>query len=96
MTEALAFHVGEMREELADAQGWRCEHCGGPFKNGVQLAHRIPKKKHLISMYGEAVIHHRRNLAAACSLECNAALDIGGNPEAVRKLVAEIKAEIDG
>lgn len=94
MTERDRFNVWEMRKRLADAQGWRCAWCGGDLSTGLQLAHRIPQTKANLRSYGAEIIHNRRNLGAVCSLACNAALNIGGDPGAVARLVESIKKDL--
>jgi hypothetical protein len=59
-----------------------------------QLAHRIPKKKHLLERYGAQVIHHELNLVPVCSLGCNAKVDIGGFPQEIEKLASRIQSEL--
>ena len=63
---------------IYERDGYRCQSCGcSVFTNGTeQLAHRVPKRKHLVRRYGEAAIHHPLNLAAACSLRCNGRLQL--------------------
>jgi hypothetical protein len=68
-----------------------CHRCGKPF---TQWAHRIPQTKRNIRVYGEQVIHHRLNLAPACSLECNSAASISNHPEEQRELLAMIYEDL--
>ena len=68
----------ELITRVYDRDGWRCRHCGASvYKYGTpQLAHLVPQRKHNVRQYGKARIHHPANLAATCSLRCNAAVQL--------------------
>lgn len=69
-----------------------CETCGKRLLyTESQLAHRIPKSKMYLKKYGKEIIHHTKNLALVCGLECNSAVNISNNPMAVVELVKEIQ-----
>lgn len=57
----------------------------------AQLAHRIPKSKVNLKKYGKGIIHHPKNLALTCSLECNSKVNINNNPGAIEELLKEIE-----
>jgi hypothetical protein len=70
----------ETRVAIYNAQGGRCAECGKRLAfSSFQLAHRIPQRKWCIRKWGKTVIHHPLNMAAVCSLRCNAAIQI--NPD---------------
>ena len=76
--------------------GGRCEVCRKPTPLHLgQLAHRIPQRKWCVKKWGADVIHHPLNLAWTCSLECNAAVSIGGWPVRCAELVEEIRSAMD-
>ena len=87
MTERESFNCDEQKRRIIAARE-RCEVCGGP---GTQLAHRIPQTKDNLKAYGKAIIHHEKNLALVCGLECNAAVNIDHDPLAKWRLVKEIR-----
>lgn len=81
MTEREQDKLNITRKEVLQRARYECEVCGRPVsENDVQLAHRIPQRKHLIKKYGKDVIHHSCNLVATCCEECNAAVSMGANP----------------
>ena len=95
MTERQRFDALEAREAIFARDGWLCQNCGKPIRLGQpQLAHRIPQSKAMLAKYGAAVIHHPDNLASACGLDCNNALDIRGDPRACATLAWEIAKKI--
>jgi 5-methylcytosine-specific restriction endonuclease McrA len=97
MTERQQFEVLEQRAEIFKRDCYTCQHCGlSVFQYGTpQLAHLIAQTKANLKRYGKAVIHHPLNMASTCSLECNAAMNIGMNPGKVKALVREIESVID-
>ena len=69
-----------------------CEVCGRfVLYSDYQLAHRIPKTKFNLKMYGPEVIHHPMNLALTCGLRCNAAVNINHKPIEKQRLIDEIE-----
>ena len=60
-------------ERMFSEKGRICLNCG---RVAVQAAHGIPQRVHEIEKYGWLVVHHWNNLSPACSLECNAALQV--------------------
>lgn len=64
-----------------------CEVCGKP---ATQLGHRLPQTRHNLTIYGEKVIHHTRNMAHVCDLKCNSAVSISNHPLAQARLLAAI------
>ena len=95
MTARAKMDAWEKREELFRSAGYYCETCGGPIlAHGTpQAAHRIAQTKTNLKRYGEAIIHHRLNLAAVCSLKCNDAVNIGFNPGEINELLERISNE---
>jgi hypothetical protein len=79
---------------IAERQDWRCENCGASLSAYMQLAHRIPQNDRNLRAYGRETIHHPLNMAGVCSLRCNAAVSIAGNPAKVKELVGRIHEEI--
>lgn len=94
MTEREAFTLDETRRYVYARAGYRCEVCGG-LLNVPQLAHRIPQTASNLKRYGKKIIHHPVNLIAACSLRCNAAVDIRNHPAEIAAIVAKIKEELN-
>ena len=96
MTARQKFEANEKKIQIYNSRAGICEVCklNIPF-NQAQLAHRIPKSKMYLKKYGAKVIHHKKNLALVCGLECNSTVNIGGNPEKVKQLVNEIKGELN-
>jgi len=90
MTERKAFEINEMKKKII-AERRVCEVCGKP---GTQLAHRIPQTKYNLQYYGGEIIHHEKNLALVCSLECNSQVNISQYPVLVRALVRDIEKTI--
>lgn len=97
MTERKQFEILEQRAEIFKRDCYTCQHCRSSiFEYGTpQLAHRVAQTKANLKKYGKAVIHHPLNMVSACSLECNAAMNIGMNPGKVMSLVREIESVID-
>ncbi len=94
MTEREKFEANEKKERIYYARGGVCEFCRKPVTLAeCQMAHRIPKSKMFLKMFGKKVIHSAGNLALTCSLKCNAAVNIGNNPGAIEELVGEIEGE---
>ena len=94
MTERERFEYQENRIRLMIERGCTCEVCGKPLHLGnLQLAHRIPKAKRYLKLYGKEVIHHPLNLATVCSLKCNDAvlLDPKTHPIEAAELIRRIK-----
>ena len=80
----------QRRYALAVSDGI-CEACGRPLADGQpQGAHRIGNTMANRARYGALVIDHRYNVGMACSLKCNAALDISGDTGAAIRLCARI------
>lgn len=95
MTALAKFEANELRMQIFESVGWRCEVCGALLLEGCpQLAHRIPKTKGNLEKYGKAIIHHRFNLVAVESLACNSAVNIGGHPGAIFALVDRIRGDL--
>ncbi len=89
MTEA----EKEQRRYALAISGGVCEVCGAPLNDGQpQGAHRIGNTQANRARYGSLVIDHPLNIGYTCSLKCNAALDISGNPGEVIKLIKKIYA----
>lgn len=95
MTERESFALDETRRYVYARAGYHCEACGGPVNQygTAQLAHRIPQNTRNLNRYGKKIIHHPVNLAAACSLRCNAAVDIRNHPAEIAAIIARIKEE---
>lgn len=88
----------EKRIQIFMAFDWKCQ--GRKCTNDVrqfgtpQLAHRVIKSKKNLEKYGPEIIHHRFNLAPACSLVCNGTVNIENKPMQKKRLIAAIRAEI--
>ena len=81
----------EQRRYALAVSGGICEACGRPLADGQpQGAHRIGNTAANRARYGALVIDHRYNVGMACSLKCNAALDISGDTGAAIRLCARI------
>ncbi len=67
------FEINETKRELWESQQGQCACCGAPLGQAdhPQLAHLSPQSKSLIRIYGEKVIHNKRNLRMVCSMNCN-------------------------
>ncbi len=94
MTQREVIEVSEAKLRALRTNGNRCEVCGidiGP--HNTQLAHRIPQSNANLKKYGPEIVHHRFNLAATCSLECNGKVIVHGLEE--ERLVARIRDDID-
>lgn len=92
MTEKEQFELGIKRASVLLRANWHCEVCGNPLTDDtVQLAHRIPQRKHLLKRYGKEIIHHSLNLAATCSENCNAAVSLGENELQHKEVIEEIR-----
>jgi len=88
--------IAQTRFMLWNRSGGRCEVCGKRLDfETFQMAHRIPQRKWLLKKYGKSIIHHPKNLAATCSLRCNGAVSIAGNPVAMEQLAQEISEELN-
>lgn len=96
MSERISFEISESKERVFHRAGWRCEVCGRPILDlgTPQLGHRIAQSKMNLKKYGDAIIHHSLNMAATCSLKCNAAVSIR-SPGDVEPLVDRILEAID-
>lgn len=95
MTDGDRLRAFEAREAIFARDGWLCQWCGRPIREGVpQLGHRIPQRKMYLKRYGAEVIHHPLNMASACSLLCNGRLDIGGQPREIERLAGKIMQKI--
>lgn len=82
MTTRERIALDELRIQIHARSGGRCEVCGKPIAvTETQLAHRIPQSKMNLKKYGKEIIHHRMNLAATCSLRCNAQAIVHGVAE---------------
>lgn len=93
MTERDAFEVSETKLRLLRERGNVCEVCGQPIgPYNTQLAHRVIKSKANLAQYGKEVIHHDKNLAITCSLECNGNVIVNGLKK--ERLIAEIQEAI--
>jgi 5-methylcytosine-specific restriction endonuclease McrA len=97
MTERQQLEFYDTRTAVFSRAGYRCEVCGKPLNLVAhpQLAHRIPQATRFIIRYGKRVIHHELNLAATCSLACNAAVDIRNHSQEIRLLVEKITAALE-
>lgn len=74
--------------------GGLCEVCGRPLADGQpQGAHRIGNTKANRAKFGNLVVDYRFNIGMTCSLKCNAALDISGNPAECFRLCCKIYTE---
>jgi len=97
MTDREKEDIREMRLEIFRQRGWICEVCGKHLLDQgstPQLAHKIPKTKYNLVMYGKEIIHHRLNLVAVCSLKCNSSVLIGSNTLPALELIEKIKEEL--
>ncbi len=71
----------EQRRYALAISGGVCEVCGRPLRDGQpQGAHRIGNTKMNRAKYGNFVIDHPLNIGITCSIKCNGALDISGDP----------------
>ena len=87
--------IDDTRLTVAARARYHCEVCGKPTPLGRgQMAHRIPQRKRNLKKYGKAVIHHPRNLAWTCGLECNAAVSLGAHTAEIERLADEIRREL--
>ena len=94
-SELRTMEIDDTRRYVFARAGWACEVCGKPLSAGqAQLGHRIPQNTRNLARYGKRVIHHPDNLAATCSLACNAAVDIRNHPIEIAALVKKIRAKL--
>lgn len=87
----------ELKLRMLTKNGHKCEVCNRPISlDMAQLAHRIPKTKHNLRTYGKEVIHHEKNLAIVCSLQCNSAvlLNEATHPIEAQELVNDIRLSL--
>lgn len=87
----------ELKLRLLTKNNYRCEVCRQPISlDNSQLAHRIPMTKYNLKTYGKAVIHHEKNFAIVCGLQCNSAvlLNIATHPVEAEELLNEIRSEL--
>ncbi len=95
MTERESFKLQELKQKKFFIQGGQCAVCGKMLLDGTpQLAHRIPQSEMFLQKYGEAVIHHEKNLVLVCSGKCNDSVLIQNNPVEIQRLIDEIEGEI--
>lgn len=97
MTERQQLEFYDTRTAVFSRAGYRCEVCGKPLNLVAhpQVAHRIPQATRFLVRFGKRVIHHPLNLAATCSLACNAAVDIRNHPQEIRSLIEKITADLE-
>jgi hypothetical protein len=93
--ERTRLKVGDMKEEIAREQCGRCATCGLPLGPVVELAHRVPQRKWLIKMWGEAVIHHRKNMVATHPGICNSGAQFCPESIEAQKHLNAIRKEIE-
>lgn len=87
----------EKKVQIYNLRNGTCEVCGNVMaQSEAQLAHRIPKSKMYLKRYGKEIIHHTKNLALVCGLECNSRVNINGSPLAIEQLVIEIQDSLSG
>jgi 5-methylcytosine-specific restriction endonuclease McrA len=80
------------RDAALARDGYACQVCGRP---ATQTAHGIPNRAGYRRLYGRRIIDSRHNLKAACSLVCNAALQVRVvGPVALAREVARIEAAL--
>ena len=60
-----------------------------------QLAHLAPQREDLVKTWGEAVIHHRRNVAGTCSELCNSAAQLDPASVPCAEHLRSIKEEVE-
>ena len=95
MTAKQILEANEKKIQIYNSRNATCEVCGKVItQSEAQLAHRIPKSKMYLKRYGKEIIHHSKNLALVCGLECNSRVNINGSPLAIEQLVIEIQAII--
>lgn len=89
-----ADHIRSTRARKFLEQRGKCAVCGKLLTTEMQLAHKIPQRKWCLREWGAEVIHHPRNMALVCSLECNARVQM--NPESLgaAQLAASILQEL--
>jgi 5-methylcytosine-specific restriction endonuclease McrA len=87
--------IREMRFRLFSEQSGRCLSCGEPVAiTTMELAHRIPNRKWTVKLFGEEVIHHRKNFWGTHPGRCNSKAQL--NPDSVyaEDLAREIQRDI--
>jgi hypothetical protein len=67
-----------------------------PMTSGCfDLAHRVPQRKDLLRTWGEAVIHHRRNVVGTHSTDrCNGFAQIDPNSTRALRHLESIREEV--
>jgi hypothetical protein len=97
VTEREKLEAYEKKKRIYQERGYSCEVCDKLISLAEsQLAHRIAKSKPNLKKYGPEIIHHPKNLVLTCSDNfgrCNDSVNIGQNPEEIKKLLKEIKNE---
>lgn len=93
----MSLNVYDMKILKCEKQHYKCGVCGeliNPYT--CQLAHRIPKTKFYLKLYGKKIIHHEFNMIAVCSLKCNSAVlcDPKTRPVEAQALIEEIKKDL--
>ena len=94
--ERVSDAVAEMHRQVWREQHGICYICGKQLMlDEMELAHRVPQDKPMLRRYGEARIHHRRNLRGVCrgSDACNSGVSLRNHPLDEARLMAEIDAE---
>lgn len=83
----------ELRSYIFTRDAYRCRSCRlSVLRFGFpQIAHRIANTKANAKRYGQEVIDHPLNLAATCSLSCNAKMNIGFKTREADELAEKIK-----
>jgi len=83
----------ELRSYIFARDAYRCRSCRlSVYRSGFpQIAHRIANTKANVKRYGKEVIDHPLNLAAACSLSCNAKMNIGFKTREADELAEKIR-----
>jgi hypothetical protein len=95
MTALEKLEANERKIELIESRGGMCEFTGCHEHENLQLAHRIPKSKYNLRVYGAEVIHHPLNLAVTCPKHNDSVLiNFASNPIKASLLICQIRNAI--
>lgn len=84
----------QKRQTIIDQNGL-CWLCKKPLTFPAEAAHRIPKSKLYLKMYGKKIIHHRFNVPVTHK-DCNSGvlLDPATHPIEAEALISSIKQDL--
>ena len=95
MTDREKENAREKKLKIYYERGGVCEICGKDLRvTESELAHKIPKTKRNLKVFGKEVVHHTLNLALTCPGACNDAVLVGLNSLAKWQLLSEIEEAI--